>query len=116
RVTAAVILAAEVSGLAFSIYWAALLGYPLLIASGLLLGRNRGVFRVQAEQLAALLAQRERLEGERRPALAAGSSGGRAAPGRRARRAHEDRAGDPRRPRALHRRARHPDTGRPLGA
>lgn len=67
-VTAAGILAVEVSGLAFSVYWAALLGYPLLIASGLLLGRNRGAFRLQAEQLAALLAQRERLEAEQRRA------------------------------------------------
>ena len=67
-VTAAGILAIEVSGLAFGAYWAALLGYPLLIASGLLLGRNRGAFRLQAEQLAALLAQRERLEAEQRRA------------------------------------------------
>jgi signal transduction histidine kinase/rhodanese-related sulfurtransferase len=67
-VTAGGILAAEVSGLAFGTYWAALLGYPLLIASGLLLGRNRGAFRVQAEQLAALLVQRERLEAEQRRA------------------------------------------------
>jgi signal transduction histidine kinase len=67
-VTAAGILAVEVSGLAFSVYWAALFGYPLLIASGLLIGRNRGAFRLQAEQLAALLAQRERLEAEQRRA------------------------------------------------
>ena len=67
-VTAAGILAVEVSGLAFSVYWTALFGYPLLIASGLLIGRNRGAFRIQAEQLAALLAQRERLEAEQRRA------------------------------------------------
>ena len=66
--TAAGILAVEVSGLAFSVYWDALFGYPLLIASGLLIGRNRGAFRLQAEQLAALLAQRERLEAEQRRA------------------------------------------------
>jgi signal transduction histidine kinase len=67
-VTAAGILAVEVSGLTFSTYWAALLGYPLVIASGLLIGRNRGAFRLQAEQLTALLAQRERLEAEQRRA------------------------------------------------
>ena len=67
-VTVAGILAVEVSGLAFSAYWASLLGYPLLIASGLLIGRNRGAFRLQAEQLTALLAQRDLLEAEQRRA------------------------------------------------
>ena len=38
------------------------------MASGLLVGRNRGAYRIQAEQSAALLAQRERLQTEQRRA------------------------------------------------
>jgi signal transduction histidine kinase len=67
-VVAAGIVAVEVSGLAFGVYWAVLLGYPLVIASGLIVGRYRGAFRIQAEQAAALLAQREQLEAEQRRA------------------------------------------------
>ena len=43
-------------------------GYPLLIVSCLLLGRNRRSYRVQAEQAAALLEQHERLRVEQRRA------------------------------------------------
>ncbi len=67
-VTTAGILAADVSGLAFGASVTTLIGFPVIIASGLLIGRNRGAFRVQAEQAAALLAQRERLEAEQRRA------------------------------------------------
>ena len=67
-VTAAGILAADASGLAFGSSYTTLIGFPVIIASGLLIGRNRGAFRVQAEQAAALLAQRERLEAEQRRA------------------------------------------------
>ena len=67
-VTAAGVLAAEVSGLAFGATYATLIGFPVVIASGLLIGRNRGAFRIAAEQSAALLAQRERLEAEQRRA------------------------------------------------
>jgi signal transduction histidine kinase len=67
-VTVAGILAAEVSGLVFGASVTTLIGFPVIIASGLLIGRNRGAFRVQAEQAAALLAQRERLEAEQRRA------------------------------------------------
>ncbi|MGH3206236.1 MAG: histidine kinase [Trebonia sp.] len=67
-VTAAGVLATEVSGLAFGASYATLIGFPVVIASGLLIGRNRATFRVQAEQAAALLAQRERLEAEQRRA------------------------------------------------
>jgi signal transduction histidine kinase len=67
-VTAAGVLAADVSGLAFGASVTTLIGFPVIIASGLLIGRNRGAFRVQAEQAAALLAQRERLEAEQRRA------------------------------------------------
>lgn len=67
-VTAAGILATEVSGLIFSVYYPLLIGLPLAIVSGLIIGHNRGAFRIQAEQLAALLTQRERLEAEQRRA------------------------------------------------
>ncbi len=67
-VTSAGILAADVTGLAFGASVTTLIGFPIIIASGLLIGRNRGAFRVQAEQAAALLAQRERLEAEQRRA------------------------------------------------
>ena len=67
-VTTAGILAALVSGLAFGASYGTLIGFPVIIASGLLIGRNRGVYRAQAEQSAALLAQREQLEAEQRRA------------------------------------------------
>ncbi len=67
-VTAAGVLATEVSGLAFGASASTLIGFPVVIASGLLIGRNRGAFRIAAEQSAALLAQRERLEAEQRRA------------------------------------------------
>ena len=67
-VTAAGVLATEVSGLVFGASSATLIGFPVVIASGLLIGRNRGAFRIAAEQSAALLAQRERLEAEQRRA------------------------------------------------
>ncbi|MGH3301927.1 MAG: sensor histidine kinase [Streptosporangiaceae bacterium] len=67
-VTSAGILAFEVSGLAFGIGHSLLIGLAPVIASGLLLGRNWSVYRIQAEQSAALLAQREQLEAEQRRA------------------------------------------------
>jgi signal transduction histidine kinase len=67
-VTAAGVLATEVSGLAFGAGYSLLIGFPVVIASGLLIGRNRGAYRIAAEQSAALLAQRERLEAEQRRA------------------------------------------------
>jgi signal transduction histidine kinase len=67
-VTTAGILATEISGLVFGANYPTLFGFPVVIASGLLIGRNRGIFRIQAEQSAALLAQRERLEAEQRRA------------------------------------------------
>jgi len=45
-----------------------LVGYPLLIAATLSLGRNRRSYRVQAEQAAALLEQYERVRTEQRRA------------------------------------------------
>jgi signal transduction histidine kinase len=67
-VTGAGILAIEVSGLALGGGLGALLGLPVFVLAGLLIGRNRGVYRVRAEQSAALLAQREQLQAEQRRA------------------------------------------------
>jgi signal transduction histidine kinase len=67
-VTAAGVLAFDVSGLAFGASVATLLGLAAVIASGLVIGRNWSAYRVQAEQSAALLAQRDRLEVEQRRA------------------------------------------------
>ena len=61
-------LAVEISGLVFSQSIAALLGYPLLLVVGLLTGRNRAAYRIQAEQSALLLAQYEQLRVEQRRA------------------------------------------------
>jgi signal transduction histidine kinase len=65
-VTAAGILATEVSGLAFGEGYGAVLGLPLLVFIGMIIGRHRGAYRVQAEQSAALLAQHEQLQSEQR--------------------------------------------------
>ena len=67
-VTGAGILALEVSGLAFGAGLGTLLGLPAIVASGLVIGRNRGAYRIQAEQSAMLLAQREQLQAEERRA------------------------------------------------
>lgn len=67
-ITGAGILAIEVSGLAFGASYGTLFGLPALVLSGLLIGRNRGAYRIQAEQSAALLAQRDQLESEQRRA------------------------------------------------
>ena len=62
------ILAIEVSGLVFGANYGVLFGVPLFVFVGLVIGRNRGAYRIQAEQAAMLLAQRERLETEQRRA------------------------------------------------
>ncbi len=67
-VTAAGILAIEVSGLVFGSSYGGLLGLPAIVLAGLIVGRNRGAYRIQAEQARALLAQRERLQAEQRRA------------------------------------------------
>jgi signal transduction histidine kinase len=67
-VTASGILAIEIGGLVFGASYGGLLGLPVIVLGGLLIGRNRGAYRVQAEQSAALLAQRERLQAEQRRA------------------------------------------------
>ncbi len=67
-VTAAGILAIEVSGLVLGNSYGGLLGLPAILLAGLVVGRNRGAYRIQAEQAAALLAQHERLQAEQRRA------------------------------------------------
>jgi signal transduction histidine kinase len=67
-VTAAGILGIDVSGLLFGADPGVLFGFPSLVIAGLLIGRNRGTYRVQAEQAAMMLAQREQLEAQQRRA------------------------------------------------
>lgn len=67
-VTAAGVLGIVVSGLVFGASIGVLLGLPVIVIAGLLIGRNRGAYKLQAEQAAMLLAQRERLEAEQRRA------------------------------------------------
>ena len=62
------VLAAEIGGIVFDSGVGALLGFPLLLAVGVLLGRNRVSLRVQAEQARQLLAQHEQLRAEQRRA------------------------------------------------
>ena len=67
-VTGSSILAIEVSGLVFSNSYGGLLGLPAIVLGGLVVGRNRGAYRIAAEQAKALLIQRERLQAEQRRA------------------------------------------------
>ena len=67
-VTGAGVLAFDVSGLAYGASYLVLLGVPAVLVGGLVIGRNRGAYRIQAEQSALLLAQREQLEAEQRRA------------------------------------------------
>jgi signal transduction histidine kinase len=67
-VTGVGILAIEVSGLVFNNSYGGLVGLPAILLAGLMVGRNRGAYRIQAEQARALLAQRERLQAEQRRA------------------------------------------------
>ncbi|WP_052432877.1 sensor histidine kinase [Streptacidiphilus carbonis] len=60
------ILAASIGAVAYGDNLGTLLGYPLLVVVGLLVGRNRRGYQVQAEQSAALLAQFEQLQEQQR--------------------------------------------------
>jgi signal transduction histidine kinase len=62
------VLATEAGGLAYGQDLGVLLGSPLLLAVGVLFGRNRASLRVQAEQASQLLAQHEELRAEQRRA------------------------------------------------
>jgi signal transduction histidine kinase len=67
-VTCTGILAIDVSGLVYHDSYGVLLGFPAIVLSGLVVGRNRGAFRVRAEQAQILLAQRLQLQAEQRRA------------------------------------------------
>ena len=67
-VTLAGVLAVEVSSLAFSSGLGAMIGLPLVVLAGFVIGRNRVAYRIQAEQSAMLLAKNERLQAEQRRA------------------------------------------------
>jgi signal transduction histidine kinase len=67
-VTAAGILATDVTGLAYGGSYGTLLGLPAVLFAGFMIGRNRAGYRMRAEQAAALLAQREQLQAEQRRA------------------------------------------------
>ncbi|HEY2505692.1 MAG TPA: histidine kinase [Streptosporangiaceae bacterium] len=60
-VAGAGVLAAAIGSLFSSSGYGAFLDLSLIIAGGLIVGRNRAAYRIQAEQSAALLAQREQL-------------------------------------------------------
>ena len=62
------VLATEIGGIVFGQGVGPMLGFPLLLAVGVLFGRNRASLRVQAEQARQLLAQHELLQAEHRRA------------------------------------------------
>ncbi len=62
------ILGALVGALAFGANAAELIGYPVTIASGLLIGRQRRTYRMQAEQAAELLVRTRQLQVQQRRA------------------------------------------------
>jgi len=62
------VLATEIGGIVFGQGVGTFLGFPLLLAVAVLLGRNRASLRVQAEQARLLLAQHEQLRAEQRRA------------------------------------------------
>jgi len=62
------VLVTEIGGIVFDEGVGTLLGLPLLLAVGVLLGRNRVALRVQTEQARQLLAQNEQLRAEQRRA------------------------------------------------
>ena len=67
-VTVSGVVATEVSGLLSGAAYSTVIGLQVFVLAGLVIGRNRGAYRVQAEQAAALLAQREQLTAEQRRA------------------------------------------------
>ena len=62
------IVASEIGAVVFRQGVGTMLGFPLVLAVGVLIGRNRAVLRVQAEQASQLLAQHEQLQAEQRRA------------------------------------------------
>ena len=66
RVTSVCIVATEVGAIIFSASTAAVVGYPLIVLSTFIAGRNRRGYRMQAEQAQSLLEQSEQLRTEQR--------------------------------------------------
>jgi len=62
------VLAAGIGSVVFSQGVGTFVGFPLVLAAGALMGRNRAALRVQAEQARQLLAQHEQLRAEQRRA------------------------------------------------
>ena len=60
------VLAIEIGSAVYGDGLGTLLGYPLLLVVGLLIGHNRRAFRIAAEQSAAMLTQAEELQSEQR--------------------------------------------------
>jgi signal transduction histidine kinase len=65
-VTGVGILAAEIGAIAFNASTAAVIGYPLIVLSTFIAGRNRRGYKMQAEQSQSLLEQSEQLRTEQR--------------------------------------------------
>ena len=62
------VLVTEIGGVVFNESVGTYLGFPLLLAIGLLFGNNRADYRIRAEQAAVLLEQQARLQAEQRRA------------------------------------------------
>jgi signal transduction histidine kinase len=62
------VLAIEIGGVIFHEGVGTFLGFPLVLAVGVLMGRNRAALRVQTEQARQLLVQHEQLRAEQRRA------------------------------------------------
>ena len=62
------VLVTEIGGISFDESVGTYVGFPLLLAIGLLFGRSRADYRIRAEQAAALLEQQKQLQAEQRRA------------------------------------------------
>jgi signal transduction histidine kinase len=62
------VLVTEIGGVSFNESVGTYVGFPLLLAIGLLFGRSRADYRIRAEQAAALLEQQKQLQAEQRRA------------------------------------------------
>ena len=62
------VLVTEIGGIAFDESIGTYIGFPLLLAVGLLFGRSRADYRIRAEQASVLLEQQKQLQAEQRRA------------------------------------------------
>jgi len=62
------VVVTEIGGVSFNESVGTYVGFPLLLAIGLLFGRSRADYRIRAEQAAALLEQQKQLQAEQRRA------------------------------------------------